>query len=96
MIEQPVRLARVLRALAAAAALCTVCVAWAAGCYDVPQPQCGFRCGPRGECPEDYTCNASDGRCHLEGAPASLVCGTVDASIDALRDAEGVDAPDAL
>jgi hypothetical protein len=89
---QPVALARALRALAAAA-LCALC---ATGCYDVPQPQCGFRCGPGGECPENYTCNAADGRCHHETAPASLVCGTVDASIDALRDAALEDAPDAF
>jgi len=52
------------------------------GCYDVPRPQCGFRCGPNEACPEDYTCNPADGRCHLNGSPPSLVCGTVDAAID--------------
>jgi hypothetical protein len=51
------------------------------GCYDVPKPQCGFRCGPDESCPEDYTCDHADGRCHLDGSPASLVCGTVDAAI---------------
>jgi hypothetical protein len=51
-------------------------------CYDVPKPQCGFRCGPDGACPEDYTCNPTDGRCHLDGAPASLVCATDDAGVD--------------
>lgn len=53
------------------------------GCYDLPEPQCGFRCGPDGACPDDYTCNPSDGRCHLNSAPASLVCGTVDAAVPA-------------
>ena len=51
-------------------------------CYDIPRPQCGFRCGPDRACPEDYTCNTSDGRCHLDGSPVSLVCGTVDAGVD--------------
>ncbi|HEU0036508.1 MAG TPA: hypothetical protein VFQ53_38110 [Kofleriaceae bacterium] len=58
------------------------------GCYDLPKPACGFRCGPAGECPEDYACNAEDGRCHLSGSPA-MVCGTIDAGIDG-----GIDAPD--
>jgi hypothetical protein len=63
------------------------------GCYDVPKPQCGFRCGPDESCPEGYTCNRADGRCHRDDAPASLVCGTVDASIapDAPKDG-GIDA----
>lgn len=53
------------------------------GCYDVPKPDCGFRCGPAAECPEDYTC-AADGRCHLDGSSPSLLCGSpVDAGIDA-------------
>jgi hypothetical protein len=59
-------------------------------CYDVPRPQCGFRCGPDEACPEDYTCNPSDGRCHLNSAPPSLVCATVDAATppsDAASDA---------
>ncbi len=50
------------------------------GCYDLPRPECGFRCGPNEACPEDYTCNRSDGRCHLNGSSPSLVCGTVDAA----------------
>ena len=57
------------------------------GCYDIPKPQCGFRCGPDKACPEDYTCNDEDGRCHLNGAPPSLVCGTVDAGVDGATDA---------
>jgi hypothetical protein len=85
MMGQPVRAARALRALAAALLL-------AAGCYDVPEPECGFRCGPGNACPEHYTCNEADGRCHRDGAPASLVCGTVDAAIDAPVDAAPPDA----
>lgn len=81
MMALPVRAARALRALAAACGLLAV------GCYDVPEPECGFRCGPNKACPEHYTCNEADGRCHRDGAPASLVCGTVDAAIDAPVDA---------
>jgi hypothetical protein len=44
------------------------------GCYDIPKPRCGFRCGPDGACPEDYTCAPSDGRCHLDGSPPELAC----------------------
>ncbi|MGN6106564.1 MAG: hypothetical protein ACTHU0_15770 [Kofleriaceae bacterium] len=69
------------------------------GCYDVPQPNCGFLCGPRAACPEDYTCSAVDNRCHLNGSPADLVCPTYDAprpvdapESDALPDAP-IDAP---
>lgn len=77
------------------------------GCYDVPRPECGFRCGPSEACPEDYTCNVADGRCHLNGSSPSLVCGTVDApaadapvadappdaGVDAAADAPVADAP---
>lgn len=59
------------------------------GCYDVPRPACGFRCGPSGACPEDYTCDPSDGRCHLNGSPPSLVCGAADAPADAAVDGAG-------
>jgi hypothetical protein len=57
-------------------------------CYDVPQPACGFRCGPAGECPTDYTCNSADDRCHLNGSPA-MVCGVPDGGVDA----PDIDAP---
>ena len=66
------------------------------GCYDVPKPACGFRCGPSGACPEDYTCDPSDGRCHLNGAPPSLVCETGGAPADAAVDAAGDAAIDAM
>jgi hypothetical protein len=65
------------------------------GCYDIPQPACGFVCGAAGECPADYTCSSSDGRCHLDGS-APMVCATPDAGIDA-AEPDGPDAPlDAL
>ncbi len=56
-----------------------VSVGWL-GCYDVPRPACGFRCGPSEACPADYSC-AADGRCHLNGSPSTLVCATPDAAI---------------
>jgi hypothetical protein len=46
----------------------------AAGCYTAPEPDCGFVCGPSGECPADYTCNSSEKVCHRNGAPATLTC----------------------
>jgi hypothetical protein len=52
------------------------------GCYDVPKPACGFRCGPAAACPADYTC-AADDHCHLNGTPASLSCPLLDAGVDA-------------
>ncbi len=55
------------------------------GCYNVPEPVCGFFCGSNGACPADYTCMA-DNRCHLDGASATL-CFTIDAG--------RIDAPDA-
>ena len=73
-----------------------VCLVMMSGCYSTPQPDCGFVCGPLGECPEGYQC-ASDQRCHRVGAPASLMCESPpDARVprDAAPDAE-LDAPDA-
>lgn len=58
-------------------------VATFGGCYDEPQPTCGFRCGSNGECPEGYTCDADQNRCLVDGAPASTVCPTPDAAPDA-------------
>jgi hypothetical protein len=51
-----------------------------AACYDLPEPDCGFRCGPDRECPDNYTCSADDDRCHLQGSDPGLVCGTIDAA----------------
>jgi Bacterial Ig-like domain len=66
------------------------CLSWTAGaCYQTPQPDCGFVCGPAGECPDGYQC-ASDRRCHREGTPASLMCATPDA---APRDVAVFDVP---
>jgi len=71
-------------------------------CYDVPQPDCGFLCGPGGACPDGYTC-ADTNRCRRLGAPATLVCPNPDASlpddqdaaIDGVPDAPADAAPDA-
>lgn len=64
-----------------------------AACYAIPRPDCGFICGPGDTCPDGYTC-ADDHRCHRIGAPADLMCTTIDAPVpvDASPDA----APDAL
>ena len=48
------------------------------GCYDVPQPVCGFFCGSAGACPDDYTCNASDNRCHLNGSAPTTCLPLID------------------
>jgi hypothetical protein len=76
----------------------------ASGCYRVPEPDCGFVCGPGADpCPDDYTC-AGDHRCHRNGAPANLTCpapdagaqdtlAPIDAPIDAVTDAAPLDAP---
>jgi hypothetical protein len=58
-------------------------------CYHVPEPPCGFRCGPAGECPADYTCSSLEPRCHLDGTDPALRCdGTdgPDAAIDSPSD----------
>ena len=71
----------------------------AAACYAVPQPECGFLCGPGGACPDGYAC-ANDHACHRTGSPPELVCHTPDAApgddaaVDARLDA-AIDAPDA-
>src|SRR5829696_5677668 len=51
----------------------------AVGCYDVPKPDCGFRCGPAGACPSDYTCGADD-HCRLNGSSPDIVCARPDAA----------------
>lgn len=38
------------------------------GCYDTPQPACGFTCGSGGACPEDYVCGQGN-RCRLSSTP---------------------------
>ena len=74
----------------------------AAACYEIPTPSCGFLCGPEGACPDGYTC-ANDHYCHRIGTPASLVCGTPDATTpdsarpgDAAADARPDAAVDAM
>jgi hypothetical protein len=49
-----------------------------ASCYRVPTPTCGFRCGPNGECPADYTCSMFEDRCHLNGTDPAIRCDTID------------------
>jgi Bacterial Ig-like domain len=49
------------------------------GCYDRPQPACGFRCGTGGACPASYTC-ATDGYCHAEGT--TQTCPVVDGGLE--------------
>ena len=67
-------------------------------CYKSPEPDCGFVCGPSGACPDDYRC-ATDNRCHRNGTPGSLVCGTdagvagVDAAMTDARGDADVTAP---
>jgi hypothetical protein len=50
-----------------------------AACYEVPQPDCGFVCGPDGACPDGYGC-ASDHYCHRAGTPDGLLCAHPDAA----------------
>jgi hypothetical protein len=61
------------------------CTAALAGCYNKFEPACGFRCGPAGACPDDYTC-APDDNCHKNGTPSAMLCG-IDAAVDAPPDA---------
>jgi hypothetical protein len=82
----------------AVALLVALAGAIVAACYDVPTPDCGFLCGPRGACPDGYTC-ADDDRCRRIGAPATLVCPNRDADVpddhDAAVDAHQDAVPDA-
>lgn len=59
-------------------------------CYSPPQPDCGFSCRRNGECPDGYTCQ-SDGVCHRNGSPATVIC-AADARIDS---PQPIDAPPA-
>jgi hypothetical protein len=81
--------------LGLAAALCLALVAGLSvtpGCYDVPQPVCGFFCGSGGACPDDYTCNPADNRCHLNGSAPQVCLPLIDAGpIDMPADTIGVD-----
>jgi hypothetical protein len=69
-----------------------------AGCFTAPKPNCAFVCQTSPECPADYTCVATDHRCHLmvNGSPAMcpdtlpIPDGSVDAPVDA-----GMSMPDA-
>lgn len=75
-------------------ALCLALVAGLSvtpGCYDVPQPVCGFFCGSGGACPDDYTCNSSDNRCHLNGSAPQQCLPLIDAGPIDMPDSIGVD-----
>ena len=63
------------------------------GCYDVPQPVCGFVCGTGGACPDEYTCNQADHRCHLNGSTPTTCLGGNDGGMDTM-DTIGVDTGD--
>lgn len=56
----------------------------AVACYETPQPDCAFLCGPDTGCPEGYSCG-EDGWCKRDTAPDSVECGppVVDASAPA-------------
>jgi hypothetical protein len=89
------------RFVAVGVAAALLAAAIAASCYDVPEPDCGFICGPSGACPGGYTC-ADDHYCHRDGTPAGLVCASADAAqpidaavTDAAADAAIDAAPDA-
>lgn len=64
-------------------------------CYTVPQPTCGFQCGPAGACPANYTCSALDSRCHLDGSDPANVCLTIDGGVILPPDGPMADAVDA-
>lgn len=63
-----------------------------AGCYNPPEPDCGFTCGPSNACPTDYTC-ASDHICHRDGFAGTCPARTVDASTDAAAFSIGTTTP---
>lgn len=60
-----------------------------AGCFSPDNPACAFQCGSFNnfDCPENYSCNKSDGYCHLNGStdPCPFVTsegGSGDGAID--------------
>ncbi|MBA3457223.1 MAG: Ig-like domain-containing protein [Deltaproteobacteria bacterium] len=59
-----------------------LCLGGLVGCYNLPQPECGFACGPAGECPSSYSCNSSVNRCELSGTTPSCTPALVDAGIN--------------
>ncbi len=67
-------------------------------CYTIPEPDCGFVCGPAGECPDGYACSTLEPRCHRIGTDPALRCDPeADAAIDVPLDVPDdvpVDAPD--
>jgi NAD(P)H-hydrate repair Nnr-like enzyme with NAD(P)H-hydrate epimerase domain len=86
-------------ALALAGAIITAC-------YEIPEPSCGFLCGPGGACPDGYRC-AADMYCHRNDTPPDRMCTrpdaplpadatSADAAADAAPDARGDDAGAAI
>ena len=74
-----------MRRILGAALICLGLVgafALAFSCYTVPEPDCGFVCGPGSACPTDYTCG-SDTICRRIGAPAGTVCTSDAGPLDA-------------
>lgn len=84
-------------ALAALAVACLVGAGVAGGCFDRPQPECAFFCGPGGECPDGYGC-AADGWCKRQDVDPAFECpnAPIDAAVPDVStlDAPGADGPD--
>src|SRR4051812_46585748 len=57
-------------------------IAAAAACYNAPEPDCGFTCGPGNSCPADYSC-AADHVCHHAGFTGTCP-GRADAGTDSV------------
>ena len=66
-----------------------VCLVLLTACYSPVQPECGFTCGPSGECPTGYFC-ATDMVCHRDGTSPTAGCEGRDARPDTPRP---IDAP---
>lgn len=49
-------------------------------CFETPTVDIAFRCGPAGECPDNYECR-DDGCCHLIGSSTSVTCNLPDAAV---------------
>lgn len=75
------------------------------GCFEAPKPKCAFVCQLSTECPDEYSCSATDHRCHLleNGVPATCTDnlptadGGPDAPVDANTNIDGTTpTPDAM
>jgi hypothetical protein len=65
-----------------------LCMVFAAGCFETPQPVCAFLCGNGGDCPDGYDC-APDGFCKRADVNPNMACPGISIEIDA----SDVDAP---